>query len=81
MTSWEQAVADYQAQRSADSSQSWARRRAFLVQVGIDRGAWKTHRLRKQDGLSEEIWLLAVKQAMHYKKVCGTRRLGKKIGQ
>lgn len=76
-TSWQQAVAAYQSARSATLDDLYARRREFLKQVGIDRHSWATHRLRPQDGLSEDAWWVAVRSAMQSKKNCGTRMLGK----
>lgn len=80
-SNWGALVSEWKAQQDASQADLWPRRRDFLVRMGIDRHNWKTHRLRPQDGLSEEAWWVAVKGAIDARKKHGVRMVGKRIGK
>lgn len=54
--------------QDASPSDSFAPRRDYLKQMGIDRHTIQKHRLRECDGLSEEIWWQVVKQVLKRKR-------------
>jgi len=78
---WMNVTGSLEAARKARQLDSWAARRDFLKRMGINRDTVRRHRLREQDGLSEDAWWVAVRAAMQCRKNNGVRMLGKKVGQ
>ena len=50
--------------QDASPSDSFALRRAYLKDLGLDRHTIQKNRLRESDGLSEEAWWTVVKQVL-----------------
>lgn len=78
---WDKLMADFKAQADAQRDDLAARRRDFLKSVGLNRAIIRKHRLRPQDGLSEEAWWAAARVAMKSQQVHGAGKFGKAVGK
>ena len=78
-SNWETELERLRNEQNTSQFDLAARRREFLKSMGLNRANIQKHRLRPQDGLSEEAWWAAARQAMRCVKNHGEKNLGKPI--